>query len=156
MFEKTINIGNTTNIDETASATKSKAASEDSILLVEDNEIHSQLISAALEPICRVEIACNGEQAIEMAARSHYPAILMDINLGDGITGIEAAQQIRKIPRYRITPIIAITGYLLNGEHQELLSSGFSFFVEKPFPINHLRAMISDVLGLRNQNTEKL
>jgi|GEM_PF-2385015 FOG: CheY-like receiver len=154
MFDKTINIGRTTIGKEHDELEHIKSFSDNSILLVEDNEIHCQLIAATLENICRVEIAKSGEEAIAMASRSTYPAILMDINLGEGLSGIEATRQIRKIPRYRITPIIAVTGCLLNGTQQDLLNSGFSFCIEKPFPINHLRAVVSDVLGLRSQNPE--
>ncbi|HUX53816.1 MAG TPA: response regulator [Williamwhitmania sp.] len=149
MFDKVIDIGNTPDREEVLEVENSYSPADHLILLVEDNEIHCQLISAALEAICHIDIASNGEEALEMAARSTYPAILMDINLGSGITGVEVTQQIRRIPRYRITPIIAVTGYLVNGEQDALLSSGFSFCIEKPFPINHLRTVISDILGLR-------
>ncbi|HUW06665.1 MAG TPA: response regulator [Williamwhitmania sp.] len=151
MFDKVIDIGNTPDREEVQEIENSYSPADNLILLVEDNEIHCQLISAALEAICHVDIASNGEEALDMAARSTYPAILMDINLGSGISGVETTQQIRRIPRYRITPIIAITGFLVNGDPDKLLTSGFSFYIEKPFPINHLRTVVSDILGLRGQ-----
>lgn len=154
MFDKVINIESTPDRDESQREEYCNSPSDYTILLVEDNEIHCQLISAALESICHVDFANTGEEALEMASRATYPAILMDIHLGAGITGLETAQQIRRIPRYRITPIIAVTGYTVAGDREMLLSSGFSYYIEKPFPINHLRVVIRDILGLRGQQQE--
>jgi PAS domain S-box-containing protein len=66
------------------------------ILLVEDESIiglaESRLLAGAG---FRVELAASGEEAVRRALESRFDLVLMDINLGDGIDGGEAAGLIR-------------------------------------------------------------
>jgi len=68
------------------------------ILVVEDNLLNAELIRIYLHNICRCDWARDGESAIDKATRIPYETILMDINLGPGIDGLEVARRIRKLP----------------------------------------------------------
>ncbi|MGE5499188.1 MAG: ATP-binding protein [Syntrophothermus sp.] len=122
------------------------AAEKPCVLLVEDNFINKEVITRYLEDICVVEHARNGLAAITKAKSRVYAAILMDINLGAGINGIEASQAIRKSPEYSSVPIIAVTGYSLNQEKEELLKSGFSYYLPKPFEKWELENIVNQAL----------
>src|SRR5690242_12031747 len=68
-------------------------------LIVEDElfvawHIESLLQDAEVE-VCA--IAAEGEEAIEKARDLAPDLVIMDINLGDGIDGVEAAERIREI-----------------------------------------------------------
>ena len=69
------------------------------ILLVEDNDINSEVVFSFLKDVCVIERASSGEEAIEMASQQEYELILMDINLGIGMDGLQAAKEIRKQER---------------------------------------------------------
>lgn len=65
-------------------------------ILVVDDEI---IIARALESTLRhhgydVEVASSGDEAIKMVACESYDLVLMDIGLGDGVDGVEAARTI--------------------------------------------------------------
>ncbi|MFC2101899.1 ATP-binding protein [Bacteroidota bacterium] len=114
-----------------------------SILVVEDNRLNSELIMIYLRPKYICEMAKNGEKAIEMSAKNNYDAILMDINLGSGIDGMEATRQIRKLPGYISTPIIAVTGYTMDSDREEILAAGCSHYLPKPIDRNELCNLLS-------------
>jgi len=120
-----------------------------SILIVEDNRLNSELILIYLRSLCSCDMAQNGELAVEMARKNHYETILMDINLGSGIDGMEAARRIRKLPGYQLTPIIAVTGYTMDSDKEEILAAGCSHYLPKPIDKDELSNLISSLVGKR-------
>jgi PAS domain S-box-containing protein len=113
------------------------------VLLVEDDKINAELTSFYLEGIASVDIAYNGETAIELAKQHNYSAILMDINLGIGMDGFEATKIIRQLNNYKNVPIIATTGYTLYDEIEMIKTSGFTEYLPKPFSRQELLTSIN-------------
>ncbi|MEI6455534.1 MAG: PAS domain-containing protein [bacterium] len=103
------------------------------VLLVEDNDVNMQLTRAYLNKEFIVDWAPDGPAALEKVRKRKYAAILMDINLGPGMDGIQASQAIRKIKGYEKTPIIALTGYTLFGDKERLIEGGCTSYLAKPF-----------------------
>jgi CheY-like chemotaxis protein len=68
------------------------------ILIVDDDNLVRLGIRMTLEDagFRNLQVAKTGATAIEMALKHHPQLILMDVRLGTGIDGIEAAQQIRQ------------------------------------------------------------
>ena len=79
------------------------------ILVVEDNEMQSKLVSFLLQEAGHnVQTAGSGEEALE-ALRSFSPVlILMDLQL-PGMDGLELTCVLRLDPVQATTPIIALT-----------------------------------------------
>ncbi len=119
------------------------------VLLVEDNELNAMLTRAMLKTQCDVTMVMNATDAIAACNARGFDAILMDINLGRGMDGIEATQHIRVIDGFASTPVAALTGYTLTWEREKILASGLTHFLEKPFIREDLlllvRAMLSGV-----------
>ncbi|MDI3481640.1 MAG: hypothetical protein PWQ97_1295 [Tepidanaerobacteraceae bacterium] len=69
------------------------------ILIVEDSRLNAQITADILSKNgYRTDTARTGEEAVEKVRRSWRPdLILMDIELGKGMDGIEAAQQIQNL-----------------------------------------------------------
>jgi len=103
------------------------------ILLVEDNEINMQLTEAYVKNSYNLEWAHDGPTGVEMAKNRRYDAILLDINLGPGMDGLQAIQLLRKIEGYESVPIIALTGYTLFGDKDRVLRGGCNEYIAKPF-----------------------
>ncbi len=103
------------------------------VLIVEDNFINKTVIAEFLKHMCRTDHARDGKTAISMARAKHYDAVLMDINLGPGLNGIETTKVIRQITGYQDTPILAVTGYTLPGDRERLLAEGLNGYIAKPF-----------------------
>ncbi len=103
------------------------------LLLVEDNSTNVELITLYLKGICNVVHAFDGYSAIKLASENRFDIVLMDINLGIGINGIETLQSLRNINGYSEVPMIAITGYTDSEDEINLLAKGFSSYLPKPF-----------------------
>ncbi|MGQ9798374.1 MAG: response regulator [Ignavibacterium sp.] len=77
-----------------------------------------------LKKIMMLNSFCKQRGCSQESVKKQYDAILMDINLGSGINGVEATQQIGKIKGYDRTPIVAVTAFALKGDKKEFLSKG--------------------------------
>lgn len=116
------------------------------VLIVEDNEYNVELLEMYLADSFRIEKAYNGETAVRIAHEKFYDIILMDINLGTGIDGVETLKQIRKLESNATIPIIAVTGYTSMDDKKRLFAEGFNAFLPKPFTRDILFTLINKVL----------
>ncbi len=116
------------------------------VLIVEDNEVNRRLAALYLREICNIDMAENGYIALEKIKDKKYDAILMDINLGAGPNGIHVAQEIKTYEKYHDVPIIAVTGYTMQGDREKLLSNGCSHYVAKPYDKRTLIKLFSKLL----------
>ncbi len=101
------------------------------ILIVEDNKINQVITKKMLtKKEITSEIANNGAEAVEMARKNNYDAILMDIHM-PGISGEEATIEIRKFDQQ--TPIVALTAISLDDSLESFYAAGCDDVVTKPF-----------------------
>ncbi|MGQ0683337.1 ATP-binding protein [Bradyrhizobium sp.] len=103
------------------------------LLLAEDYEPNCDLIKAMLEQAGHeVVTANNGAEAVRMAVRSSFDAILLDVQMPQ-MDGYAAARTIRTAigGRPRL-PIIALTANALPGESERCLEAGMDVHVPKP------------------------
>jgi two-component system sensor histidine kinase/response regulator len=103
------------------------------ILLVEDNDINQQVAQEILEQAgLLVDIANNGQEALEMAQKNQYDVILMDIQM-PVMGGFDATKAIRNLkePVANI-PIIAMTAHAMAGDREKSIEGGMNDHVTKP------------------------
>jgi PAS domain S-box-containing protein len=103
------------------------------VLMVEDDESSKDVTKVFLQGICNLTFATSGEEALIAVEKEKFDAILMDINLGTGMSGTEAAGKIKKLDKYKNTPIIAITAFAMKGDKDEFLKAGCTHYISKPF-----------------------
>jgi PAS domain S-box-containing protein len=116
------------------------------ILMVEDNPGNRTLFTRYLEKDFDLDIAENGISGIAKADTKQYSLILMDINLGPGIDGIETLKRIRALPNYSDIPIVAVTAYAMPWDKQKFLDYGFDDYLQKPLDRNELIEKINDLI----------
>ena len=104
-----------------------------SILIVEDDLNSIKYISFLIAGSYEIETRMDGTSALEAIQRRKFDVILMDINLGKGMNGIEVTKKIRELPGYRDTPVVAITAFAMAGDREEFLGAGCSHYLAKPF-----------------------
>ncbi len=116
-----------------------------SVLLAEDNPVNQEVISEMLSSIgCRVEVVCNGEQALEASVNQKFELILMDCQM-PVMNGHEAVRQIRLHERSKSlkrVPVIGITGRAVQGNYEKCMASGMDDYLDKPFTIERLREAV--------------
>ncbi|MDR3610208.1 MAG: PAS domain S-box protein [Ignavibacteriaceae bacterium] len=123
------------------------------LLLVENDRASAFITKRALKEICTVDLANDGETAVELARKKAYSAIIMDIGLGYGMNGMEAAKIIRKFPGYEKIPIIALTAFAMDGDKENFLAQGMTHYLSKPFDLKDLKILIIDILNDLNNKS---
>ena len=114
-----------------------------SILLVEDNELNSEIAMAILNEYgFQVHTAENGAEAVEKirnSAPGDYELILMDIQM-PVMNGYEAAKQIRALddPALAEITILAMTANAFDEDRKKALECGMDGFLSKPIVIEEL------------------
>lgn len=104
------------------------------LLYVDDEDTPFEIVSMHLAKICKVEHARNGAEALKLLEEDQkFAAILMDINLREGLDGVELTRLIRKMPQFAQIPIIAITAFAMPGDREIFLSEGCTDYIAKPF-----------------------
>jgi CheY-like chemotaxis protein len=120
------------------------------ILLVEDNPQNRYLVTFLLDKHGYVvDVAEDGEQALEMLAGEPLPdLILMDMQL-PRIDGYEATRRIKADPRLRRIPLVALTAHSMKGDQDKALDAGCDEYVTKPVDAEGLVALIARMIAER-------
>ena len=94
-----------------------------------------------------VDVAKNGEEAIEKIKETNYSIILMDIIMPK-MDGLECAQRIRALKDIKKskTPILAVTGNIRNYSLADFQSFGIDDYVEKPVNFDTLLPKINGMI----------
>ncbi len=111
------------------------------VLLTEDNEINQEIAIALLEDLgMRIDMAENGQEAIEYCKKKFYDVVLMDIQMPimDGLT---ATRYIRDLQGYgqKQIPIIAMTAHAMQMHREQSFNAGMNDHLTKPIDPNVLR-----------------
>ena len=100
------------------------------ILLVEDNEINQEVAKSILEDFgLSVEVASDGEEAVNRAKDHDFDLILMDMQM-PVMNGLDASKQLRLLGK--IMPIIAMTANAFVEDQRNCLDAGMNDFLTKP------------------------
>jgi len=114
------------------------------ILLAEDNLINQRVATKLLENIgFTIDIAQNGQEAINMAKQIPYDLIFMDMNMPI-MDGLEATRKLRQLkPSSSKKPIIiAMTANAMKEDKDRCLEAGMDDFISKPVTIDTTRSLI--------------
>lgn len=116
------------------------------ILLVEDNKINQRIAILHLEKMgYEVELAENGQLALEKFKSTDYDLIFMDIMM-PVMDGLEATRQIRlhESENSQLKPIhiIAMTANAMKGDKETCLEAGMNDYISKPFKAEELEQIL--------------
>jgi len=91
----------------------------------------------------RVDIACDGREALAKVNRGHFDLVLMDVQMPvvDGFQAAAAIREQEKTTGGHIT-IIAITAHALKGDRERCLAAGMDGYISKPFRLAELLSEI--------------
>ena len=102
------------------------------VLLVEDNELNQMVAVELLRDAgFAVDVAENGQVAIDLADRKQYDLVLMDMQM-PVMDGEAATRALRADPRHARLPIIAMTANAMEADRQRCFAAGMNDHVAKP------------------------
>lgn len=117
------------------------------ILLTEDQEIYQEIfMEMLLGSGIQIDIAFNGQEALDKALKKSYALIMMDIDMPI-MNGYEATKNIRKYDKS--IPIIALTS---NNTLQDILKSkemGMNEHLTKPITVPTLYQTLAKYIHLQ-------
>ena len=131
--------------------------SETTILLAEDNAVNRLVAEGMLRQFhCQIDMAENGEQAVQKFQEQRYDLIFMDCQM-PVLDGFDAVAKIRELEsesgQQARTPSVALTANALKGDRDRCLSAGMDDYVSKPFSIADLRSVLDRQLGVDRTST---
>jgi CheY-like chemotaxis protein len=116
------------------------------VLLVDDEPMIRAVGKAILDHYgCRVQVAVNGQEAVEAHSSQPFDIVFMDC-LMPGMDGFEAAAAIRKreiVEGAGRVPIIAMTGLTGEDERARCLAAGMDDCLPKPFNVAGVGEMVA-------------
>lgn len=115
---------------------------EEQILIIDDDPATRRIIELFLKDEIKTKTVSNIKEALTEAESYNYSLVLMDISLGQGLSGVDLLKDFRKISYYKTVPIIAVTAHAMVGDKENFISSGFDDYLSKPFTKKGLREKI--------------
>lgn len=118
------------------------------ILLAEDNTLNQKVAQNLFRKIgFTIDLASNGNEAVEMAKQKNYDIIFMDIYMPHK-DGIEAATELKNL-NYA-GAIIALTASNDIGERRRSLDAGMDDHISKPARVEEIQQMLTKWCGRKN------
>jgi CheY-like chemotaxis protein/signal transduction histidine kinase/HAMP domain-containing protein len=113
------------------------------VLIVDDDARNIFALTTMLENHeMNVISTTNGKHAIEVIqSEQGIDVVLMDIMMPE-MDGYQTMQEIRRDPKFRVLPILALTAKAMKGDRDKCLAAGASDYVAKPVNTNELLALL--------------
>ncbi len=125
---------------------------EEKVLIVEDNPQNMKLLEMLLRAKDYTLLkAYDGEEALAMAIREQPDLIVMDMQLPK-MSGLEVTKQLRQMPVFGHTPIIALTAYAMRGDKEQFMEAGCNAYLSKPISTRELPVIIDWMLQEHREN----
>jgi CheY-like chemotaxis protein len=125
------------------------SSSGKSILVVEDEPVIAQVCSRTLSAEgFHVEIAVNGQVALEILSHKEYDLCIADIRT-PSMNGMELYEHLEKENPVMASRIIFSTGDVLSGNTKAFLEKTNRPYLPKPFTPDELRAIVRTALGIK-------
>ncbi len=124
--------GNAAIVSPVASVEQTTKIYHGHLLLVEDNQINQIIAEELLQSVgYTIEIANNGQEALDMLEKKPYDLVLMDIQM-PVMDGLTAAQKIRANTKFAKLPIVAMSAHAMTGDKEKSLKHGMDDHITKP------------------------
>jgi CheY-like chemotaxis protein len=117
------------------------------VLIAEDNAVNRELLRELLEIRGYTVIeTCNGEEALDQIEKVQPDILLLDLNM-PVLDGFGTIERIRKNPRFRSLPVLAVTAYAMQGDREKILTAGFDGYLSKPINSTTLQQELERLLS---------
>jgi CheY-like chemotaxis protein len=122
------------------------------IMVAEDDVRNVFALTSLLEQRgARVRVARNGREAVELVERvaaegGKIDLVLMDVMMPE-MDGLAALREIRRRPRFKNLPMIALTAKAMPDDRDRCLEAGADDYVAKPLDVDRLLSLVRVWIG---------
>ncbi len=103
-----------------------------SCLYIEDQVDSQILFKVQMKGLKDIQCAKSFEESAPLLETHKFDFIVIDINLQGEYNGLDALKIIHKMPGLENIPIVAVTAYVLPGDKEKFIATGFNDFISKP------------------------
>ena len=108
------------------------------VLLVEDNDLNQEIAIELLQDAgLIVDLAVNGQVALNMVRAADYDIVLMDMQM-PVMDGVTATREIRKEERFKNLKVVAMTANAMQADRDICIAAGMNDFIIKPIEPNDM------------------
>src|SRR5262245_38226957 len=119
------------------------------ILLVEDDAATREMLADALARYgYEVRHAASAEAAVELLEAGTPDLVLSDVHMG-AMSGVDFCASLKADPRFRLTPVILLTGVSDRKARIAGLAAGADDFFAKPCDVVELRTRVASLLRVK-------
>ncbi|HSW53461.1 MAG TPA: PAS domain S-box protein [Ignavibacteriaceae bacterium] len=120
-------------IDETPEPVSRKNGISSLRCLYIEDQIDSQILfKVQMKELKNIQFAASFEEALPLLESQKFDFIVMDINLQGEYNGLDALKIIQQMSGFQNIPVIAVTAYVLPGDKEKFIATGFTDFISKP------------------------
>ena len=117
------------------------------ILIADDDAASLELLKDALAiPGYRILESSDGSDALLKVQSETPDIVLLDIQM-PGLDGFEVLRAIRGLQPPVPCRVLAVTAFVMDGDRDRMLASGFDGYIAKPVSISHVREQVRRILN---------
>ncbi|HKS11064.1 MAG TPA: response regulator [Pyrinomonadaceae bacterium] len=125
--------------------TRREAPSRRSALVVDDVADVTEMLAVVLTHAgYNVVTAASAPAALNAARERQFDVIISDIGMPD-MNGYQLAREVRQLPGYETTPMVAVTGYSMFDDRERSSKAGFNAHMTKPIDPRALLDLIEQL-----------
>ena len=118
------------------------ADDKSNILIVDDSQDKLLVLGSILEELDQnLVFARSGEEALRKVLESEFAVILLDVYM-PGLDGLDTMRELRKNPRLKSLPIIAVTAKAMKGDREKCIEAGAWDYLSKPVDAEQMLAVL--------------
>lgn len=117
---------------------------KDKTVLIADDDVRNIFsLTKALEQLkMKIVSATDGKEALKaLDENPQVDIVLMDMMMPE-MDGYQSTRQIRKNPKFKNLPILAVTAKAMVGDREKCISAGASDYISKPVDIDQLISLL--------------
>jgi len=117
------------------------------ILIADDDAASLELLRDALAVLgYRIVESSDGTDALLKVQSETPDVVLLDIRM-PGLDGFELLRAIRALDPPVPCAVLAVTAFVMDGDRERMLASGFDGYIAKPVSISHVREQVRQILN---------
>jgi CheY-like chemotaxis protein len=130
---------------------KSSSLDELSLLYIEGDSVQQSLLERwASDRGWNIEFANDASSGIDAVMKSRYDAILLDIDLPDGFSGLDVKSVFDEMESVRAIPVIGFSSKMEKTDIEAALQAGFAAYLTKPVDLAELERVVQTAVRARS------